>query len=1543
MMGEINLLVSLIGNKSINKIILPKVVIGNYWITDIEDNEEKKLVNIESQDNKWQIKSSSYARIIDPKSLRISENGLSIQSSNFIVKEKVILKPDSMYAITIGYSNKIYILYCSDVYDKSLKSYNFVHTTKEISIGSDANLDIVYASPLILKKHARIFISNEKWMFENLDKRENTTYINNRILKEKIVPLFWGDVIYIMGLKIIFLNGKLYINNPLGKVKLNKLILEEDFYKFPKILEKFEEDNNIELWTNKDYFSKVPRLTNWVEEEKVKIDSIPAIQQIDDKPMILMMGTSMAMGTTMIISITNTLERSLNGEATLRNTITSLIATGAMMMTMILMPVLNRNYEKKRKKEYEKKRQWRYRKYLSIKQNVIDDIRNKQRDILLNNFLQADDCVSLILSKDNRLWERNVNDKDFMNIRLGTGNIHIKADISYPEERFTMYDDELEDVLIEMERNSELIENAPITMSLTQKNVVSFISKDDTNLIKYIKNLIIQLVTFQSYEELKLVFLLKKETAYQYEFAKNLPHTWDNYRKFRYFATDLEEAKNVIKNISNSFQIRDTMAKNTEKKQACLPFYLIITDNYPELEGITALQDIINSEKRLGFSIMCLGNNLTDLPNECKTFVNISEDKAEINEVEIDENEKTDVNGKFEIDTEEHYSLERVVKTLANIPIRFNSTNSTLNIKEKYTFLEMYDVGMVEQLNILDRWNKNDTSMSLKAPIGIDANGSKIMLDIHENAHGPHGLIAGTTGSGKSEFIITYILSLAINYRPDDVTFILIDYKGGGLAGAFKKNNVKLPHLVGTITNIEKVGLQRSLASIESELRKRQILFNEARDKTDGGTIDIYKYQRLYHEGVVQEPIPHLLIICDEFAELKQQQPEFMEELMSVSRIGRSLGVHLILATQKPSGIVNDQIRSNSKFAVCLKVQDRSDSNDVIKHPDAANLKTSGTFYLNVGNDEYYTLGQSGWSGAQYVPSNIVEKKIDNSIEFISNTGSVIKSINDKIVSNSTNNGDQLTYIVKYLDELAKLEKIEMKQLWLESIPEKIFVQDLRKKYNIKEDNVVKPIIGEYDDPSNQKQGIVNYNLLEDGNSIIYGSADSGKENLISTLVYDIMCNYSIDSIGTYILDFGSEAFKIFKDSPTVGDVIVASEKEKLERFFDIILNEFNKRKMILSNYNGDYDLYLKTSGKTMPLILIIINGYDVFTEITENKYEDILTSLTRDSVKYGIIFCVTTTSYNNMRFRLSQNFKKKIALRLNKEDELFNIFENVGKKRASNLFGRGLITLEDNKDLYEFQTARICEAEDYNLVIKNKIEELKSKSTKSVSSIPVMPTKVTYNMLKNKLKTLKNIPLGLVEKDLSVSTYNFKKDFVTLMIARNVELASDFSYKIIEEIKNLNINVEIFDAESTEADKKQEFLERYNKFEESLLSKNVKGETLCIIIGLDKFWDIIGKREVDFYNLLKNANETKLFNFIIVENLKKMKSHEYEQWYKNYISGDTGIFVGNGIDDQYTINISTPRRELKGNCGTSYGYVITSGNAVQIKLLEMTEEVHDA
>ena len=203
-------------------------------------------------------------------------------------------------------------------------------------------------------------------------------------------------------------------------------------------------------------------------------------------------------------------------------------------------------------------------------------------------------------------------------------------------------------------------------------------------------------------------------------------------------------------------------------------------------------------------------------------------------------------------------------------------------IPNSITFLEMYGVSTPEELHAAERWKRSRTYENMRAMIGQKAGGAPCYLDVHEKYHGPHGLIAGTTGSGKSETLQTYILSLALNFSPYDIGLFLIDYKGGGMANLF----TGLPHVMGSISNLSGRQIQRAMVSIKSENLRRQRIFNE------NGVNNINLYTTLYKNGEAKQPVPHLFIIIDEFAELKREQPDFMRELISVAQVGRSLGVH---------------------------------------------------------------------------------------------------------------------------------------------------------------------------------------------------------------------------------------------------------------------------------------------------------------------------------------------------------------------------------------------------------------------------------------------------------------------------------------------------------------------------------------------------------------------------------------------------------------------------------------------------------------------------
>ena len=219
-----------------------------------------------------------------------------------------------------------------------------------------------------------------------------------------------------------------------------------------------------------------------------------------------------------------------------------------------------------------------------------------------------------------------------------------------------------------------------------------------------------------------------------------------------------------------------------------------------------------------------------------------------------------------------------------------------------------------------------------------------LSFDLHEKGQGPHGLIGGTTGSGKSELIVSLLLSLCIRYSPEYLNIVLIDYKGGGIRESLTSNGKSLPHIIGAVSNLENNVIERMIIALNNECRRRQFLFKQLSVLSNTSIMNLDDYL----SGSYEEKIAHLLIVVDEFAELKKENPEQIKQLISISRIGRSLGVHLILATQKPSGNIDEEIFSNSKFKIALKVFEEKDSHDLIRCTDAAYLDEPGSFCLKV-------------------------------------------------------------------------------------------------------------------------------------------------------------------------------------------------------------------------------------------------------------------------------------------------------------------------------------------------------------------------------------------------------------------------------------------------------------------------------------------------------------------------------------------------------------------------------------------------------------------
>ena len=925
-----------------NKILnfkLPTIVSGRFSF-DEQEEEESKLINIEAIEGRWNLLSTSEVKVID--------------TSRYV--ERTILEANHFY--TLEKEKTKYLIHVSALKFTGLLSYTYSENAS-FTLGSLTSNTIRYASPYLNGLTLTFSFRNNQLTLQKTGTQ--TIYVNCEFLDKNFYQISFGDELEIYGLNILFLKGMILLNN------LENLTISDrggglfTSFTFPEA----EPPENIEvkdvdLYKKEDYYSKSPRLRRVITTKEIEFSAPPKNGDSSELPLILVIGPMLTMGITSLTMFANTFLRLQNGETTLKNSWAQLVTSGVMLVSMLLWPLATQWYNRRQKVKIKKEITEKYTKYLSDKKRELEKEREQQKIILYENLIPLEDCLQIIQNKNIHFWDKRIDQSDFLVVRLGIGREYLDVKIAYPEEGFTIEENDLKDRADALVSEFEFIDNVPLGYSLYENKITAIMGTHEKS-IYFAQNLLLQLITFYSHEDLKIVLFTNEERENVWQFLKYLPHSFSNEKDFRLFSSNKENARTVANYLNLIFNMRKNMGeKDTPEK----PHYLILVDEWDSIYQNDVIKSLTEVEENIGFSMLILENRMGKLPSKCNNFISLDGASSKVLKNSYDEQVQMIFNEEI------HYNIPMfaIAKGLSNVPIEFE--DGFKELPNAISFLEMERVGKVEGLNILNRWNTNDATSTLRAEVGVDAYGDIMYLDLHEKAHGPHGLIAGMTGSGKSEFIITYILSMAINYSPDDVAFILIDYKGGGLAFAFENqaNHVVLPHLAGTITNLDKAEMDRTLVSIDSEIKRRQQVFNEARDLLGESTIDIYKYQTYFKEGKLQEAIPHLFIICDEFAELKAQQPDFMDNLISVARIGRSLGVHLILATQKPSGVVNDQIWSNTKFRVCLKVQDESDSKEMLKKPDAAAIKQTGRFYLQVGYDEYFALGQSAWCGAKYYP-----------------------------------------------------------------------------------------------------------------------------------------------------------------------------------------------------------------------------------------------------------------------------------------------------------------------------------------------------------------------------------------------------------------------------------------------------------------------------------------------------------------------------------------------------------------------------------------------
>lgn len=1503
---------------NLRKYFFPDYAKEAYYIKDFDEyGNEEDLLSIEIVNKAWNFVSNDKCQVIE---------------NNSVVKFAPLFL-NKLYVIKINNKNNFryeFILVCNDDV-KNFESYQ-LNGDGDYTIGSLSSSDIVLGSSNVCQNHAIITKNGKNITIKALDK-DYGVYVNDiRIDNKKLVN---GDIIFIMGYRIVIMNSYVYIGDIGNSVRVNSLrLIKKSIPPYSGKLEDTIDDDNAVLYGADDYFSRTPRFVTSINEEELRIENPPGKITPDETPVLFTVGPMLTMAMSSVISASVSIINFLQNKSSIWSILPTAVLSIAMLSSTLLWPNLMRKYNKKKQESQEKERVEKYLEYLETKRQKIENLRTNQQQVLLENYPDLENLQMVILNKRRNLWERQIKDDDFLNVRLGIGTVPLKLNLQYQLEEFSMSSDDLKDEVSKIVNTTKDIENVPITISLTERNKLVIIG-DKTNKDSMLKSIILQLVANHSYDEVKLVLMVNDDNSDIWEDLINLPHLWSNSKDIRFYANNYDDMSKISFYLEQVFTSRK-YTSDDDKVEALnltykdvMPYYLIIVNNIKKNKSIEIINKVLKEEKNIGFGLIILSDGIGNLPNECNDFLMASGRDSAIIKNELNKNNQQT----FAMDNTDNINLALISEKLSSIPIKLPLS---LDSQKFYvSFLEMYKVGRVEQLDVLNRWKTNNPVNSLNVPIGIHEDGEIFNLDLHEKFHGPHGLIAGMTGSGKSEFIITFILSMCLNFNPLEVSFVLIDYKGGGLTGAFenKLTNVRLPHLAGTITNLDKAEIKRSLLSIHSELNRRQELFNQAKMRLNENTLDIYKYQKLYRDGLIDEPISHLFIICDEFAELKSQQPEFMDELISTARIGRSLGVHLILATQKPSGIVDDQIWSNSKFKVCLKVQEKADSMDVIKRADAASLKTAGRFYLQVGYNDYFAMGQAAYAAAKYVPKDKLTKNVDHNVSFINDIGDVVKSIDLSKRDEAVSLGEELPNVLKCICDVARDNNMVARKLWLDRIDSEIFVGNLMNKYKfvpIKWN--ITAVVGEYDDPANQRQELLTLDFNDSPNTLIYGL--DGKEIMVTSIIYSLIISHTPEELQFYIMDFGTEMFGMFKEAPQVGDIVYINELEKINNLFNTIDAEIENRKKLFIDYNGDYNLYIQNNANKVPRIIIVLNNYEAFAE-SYDDYVDRISRLSREGERYGISLIITASGVNAVRSKVSQNFSKQLCLNFNDPGDYSYILGSVRGMVPSDILGRGLVKIQG--ELYEFQTAYPYKWDEINNFIKNTCLKLKEVIKTKAKKIAVLPVHVRLEDVDTEITSLSSVPIGIEKSSLLVSKFNFKRTPISIIASQDASSMEKFVASLAVVMQKINgTSVHLIDMDNMIQNSRD--IINYNENDILDKIKNANGSNMEVFIfyGMDSYKNKLSTAEYsEFKDVLVNIKNKPNVRVIFIDSVSRIKTFEYESFYTNNVQSMYGIWIGSGITDQFTIKSSTYNKETRAQINNDFGYNVDRGNAILVKLLD--------
>ena len=1023
-----------------------------------------------------------------------------------------------------------------------------------------------------------------------------------------------GDVIYLGNVMLLMGKDSIFVPEQIADTRLSEISYCKT------VIEEKEAGTAICLTPE-----PVQKLTMEIELPLAKgtQENLPAIFVLG--PSITMGLSSTAMG---LFSFWLAAERKQD----LLSVVPTLLMSLSMALGTILWPLLSKRYERKQQRRKEEKRCYVYSCYLLEVKQRIQQAMQEETAYLQHWYPPVSKlCVDFLAQKPYRL--RCVNHADWLHVVLGQGSCPAGIHLQFPYVS-SMTQDVLLDKLHGLQAGQFRLENVPIVADLRECQSLC-LEGEQSVCIDTLLNILLQLVIQQPEKETRICIAADKALISR-EKLFCLPHLFvDRQRLLVWDETSAGRCRRLLEAVVDDEGIKDVIVCILEP---CLTDSLQL----PAHEKIHQLRwsDTLN--------------NAADL-------------QLQINGRSVRWPQR---HADFTIDT----CTER--QRRAAFVQRSAYPKDSARGKKMLSFLKLFHCHSVEELQIASRYQGSDAAKSLRVIIGQSADGGELYLDAHEHSHGPHGLLAGMTGSGKSECLLTYLLSLAVTFSCQDVSFLLIDFKGGTMANAL----AKLPHTAGIITNLDKGILMRCMCAIEGELTRRQQQLADTGERYGISSMDIDKYMQLRKQHPSLTAMPHLFLVADEFAELKQLFPAVLDHLRQCARIGRSLGIHLLLATQKPFGVVDEQIWSNARFRLCLKVADRNDSMDMLKKDSAVHLQHPGQLFLQVGHDEVFVQGQSAWTQAPYDPCG--KEVSDLYLSYYDSDG----NMQDLPMAGGTVAKTELEAVC---DALCAISTERAAPLWMPPLKPNLQQEELPAKETAL-------TLGLLDDLAHQQQIPFSMSVWDGRNLAVCGMVGSGKSMFVETLIQS--CLVKSENI-LYLFDFDKPLFMKYAQYQQVAAVFQREDAEGIQSFFSFMRRMIKQRRAQRSEQG----------------ILCILHNYEVFHELYQELEEELL-YLLREGKKYGIVCCITTAVLQQIPMRIQACLEDWYALQCAQHEDYSYLFSCEQSCIPLTQPGCGLMKYNDTLCMFQIAVYR-----------KEAWMKASRSQTPPAYAVPRMPAHVSH------------------------------------------------------------------------------------------------------------------------------------------------------------------------------------------------------------------------